>query len=573
MSTSEIYQNLLTSINSVVGMLELSSDSQLKKDIHTVSNYLNNPVFQIAVFGPFNYGKSTLLNALLGNKTLPIDLIPTTGAAIHVRYGESLSVSIALDDGNVITQEGTKILKEYAILDDQRCMRQDVTRVDVYCPHPFLKHGVELLDLPGTNDRVAQDNLVKDRLLSANLIVQVLDARKLMTLGERENLKDWLLDRGIKTVIFVVNFMNLLEPEEQKEVQKRMVFVAQSFRSDLPESVSNLYRVDALPALRAILKGDSQAAQTTGLSAFEAALSRIVAAQSNDLAVSFSRVLSIVNRVKEGAKIQIDILNAEIKLEQQKQQSKLDIQEKAEKLIKQGFQKSISDFQEWLYLPAILSRYQSEMSIALQSNNFEFWEYDRLRKTVSDYQEKIHEWVKKACDFFEKEYPGDLIISFPDNPEMLVWESLKTNPQSNNSKNNSKDNSKSNPNFASVAIPAGIGLMFGGPMGAAVLGGASYYLRKKKAEKEQELESASNANYYSNLQVCNQVAEEYLTRFSNLAFVTLQQYQYLAEKVITFEAEKQQLLTTNSDNQLQLLQGLLKNIDDELDSLNIKLNQ
>ncbi|EAM52207.1 hypothetical protein CwatDRAFT_5335 [Crocosphaera watsonii WH 8501] len=37
---------------------------------------------------PFNYGKSTLLNALLGEKTLPIDLIPTTGAAIYVKYGE-----------------------------------------------------------------------------------------------------------------------------------------------------------------------------------------------------------------------------------------------------------------------------------------------------------------------------------------------------------------------------------------------------------------------------------------------------------------------------------------------------
>jgi hypothetical protein len=71
--------------------------------------------------------------------------------------------------------------------------------------------------------------------------------------------------RGINTVIFVVNFLNFLEEAEQKEVQKRLRFIAESFRSQLPNGISNLYRVDALPALRARLKGDAIAAQTTGL--------------------------------------------------------------------------------------------------------------------------------------------------------------------------------------------------------------------------------------------------------------------------------------------------------------------
>ena len=73
-------------------------------------------------------------------------------------------------------------------------MRNDVLSVEVLSPHPFLKTGVEFLDLPGTNDREEQNSLVKQQLLSADLVVQLLDARKLMTLEERENLRDWLLD-------------------------------------------------------------------------------------------------------------------------------------------------------------------------------------------------------------------------------------------------------------------------------------------------------------------------------------------------------------------------------------------
>ena len=53
-----------------------------------------------------------------------------------------------------------------------------------------------------------------------------------MTLEERENFRDWLLNRGINSVILVINFLNLLEPQEQKDVYYRLRFVAESFRSN-----------------------------------------------------------------------------------------------------------------------------------------------------------------------------------------------------------------------------------------------------------------------------------------------------------------------------------------------------
>ncbi len=55
-----------------------------------------------------------------------------------------------------------------------------------------------------------------------------------------------------------------------------MLFVAESFPVELPVGFSNLYRVDALPALRARLKGDVAAANSSSLVAFETALQNIV---------------------------------------------------------------------------------------------------------------------------------------------------------------------------------------------------------------------------------------------------------------------------------------------------------
>ncbi|MEL6493124.1 MAG: dynamin family protein [Cyanobacteria bacterium J06621_3] len=218
---------LVEALRRAAGLLEMSQSS-LKAEVIEACDRIHNPTYRIAVFGPFNYGKSTLLNAILGKKTLPMDLVPTTGAAITVKYGSEPRTCIIHTDGSIQEEAGTGTLKEYAVLDEQRQMRSDVAAVDVYCPHPLLKLGIELVDLPGTDDQQAQNDLVQKQLLSVDLVIQLLDGRKLMTLTERENLRDWLLDRGINNVIFVVNFLNLMETSDRQQVALRLRFLAVS---------------------------------------------------------------------------------------------------------------------------------------------------------------------------------------------------------------------------------------------------------------------------------------------------------------------------------------------------------
>ena len=84
-NASESLTPFLITLRKAVGLLDNSID--LKNDVLGQCDRISNPSLRITVFGPFNYGKSTLLNALLGEKALPIDLVPTTGAAITVTYG------------------------------------------------------------------------------------------------------------------------------------------------------------------------------------------------------------------------------------------------------------------------------------------------------------------------------------------------------------------------------------------------------------------------------------------------------------------------------------------------------
>ena len=125
--------SLVDTLRKAVGLLD-ASHAGLKAMVLRQCDRIAQPTLRITVFGPFNYGKSTLLNALLGEKTLPIDLVPTTGAVITVSYGATLASRIFLADGTTLEAPGTDLLKRYAILDDQRHMRQDITAVAVQCP-------------------------------------------------------------------------------------------------------------------------------------------------------------------------------------------------------------------------------------------------------------------------------------------------------------------------------------------------------------------------------------------------------------------------------------------------------
>ncbi|MEA5466599.1 dynamin family protein [Leptothoe sp. PORK10 BA2] len=395
-------------IRKAVGLLD-ASHADLKAEVLGQCDRIAQPTLRITVFGPFNYGKSTLLNALLGEKALPIDLVPTTGVAITVSYGATLTSRISLADGTILEEPGTDLLKRYAILDEQRRLRQDVTAVEVQSPHPFLQSGVELVDLPGTDDRAAQNELVHTKLLEADVVIQLLDGRKLMTLEEREHLQDWLLDRGITTVIFVVNFLNLMEPEERQQVLHRLRFIAQDFRATLPDGVSNLYGVDALPALRARLKGNMAAATAAGLPALESALQTLVQERLPQLTIHrLPRLLPSVAQVQQALQQQLTVLAAAPPPDNRR----VELKQRVQTLLQKGFHQSVTELQDWLRLGNLLKQYQSSLAGAIEAGTATQWLEGSLQPVWKQKKRAVAEWVYQACEFFEQPRPVDVWVDW-----------------------------------------------------------------------------------------------------------------------------------------------------------------
>jgi Dynamin family len=548
--------SLLTHLQTAANRLEIDPTSRLGNDLKTLASKADRSNYQIAVFGPFNHGKSTLLNAILGNKTLPIDLIPTTGAAIKVVYGEELATKITLTNGQIISAANIDILTEFATLDNDRRMRDDVAEVEVSFPHPFLQTGVELIDLPGTNDRDEQDNLVRDRLLAADLVVNVLDVRKLMTLGEREHLRDWLENRGINTVVFVANFTNLLEPEEQKEVQQRLRFVAESFRSQLPPGISNLYRVDALPALRARLKGDDNTLHTSGLSAFISALQAIVSHQREVMSEVRLPVLQAIGLEIQGLlQAQITSLKSEIAEVSAKCDRELALKQQAQQLIQTGWETSLKEVEQWLYLPNLIGFYQSPLTTIVQRGEFAEWEASNVRPRLQHSQQEINDWVTKAESFFNTQSVEPLQIILPDPPEVLLPESSTPPPPKPATPSSTLDG------LTPTALATGLGWVLGGPLGAVVAGGASTIANKLSGDRPSDPNNARNVNNSGEiLEAYTDAAADYLFRLNTEVMEAIKAYRDRAIGAINPEIKIDRQIDSQQQKRLTDLERCLADI-------------
>jgi small GTP-binding protein len=102
----------------------------------------------VVVLGAFKRGKSSLLNALLGQAVLPTGVLPLTSVITVVRNGPRERLVINRLDGSSIERP----IGDLAQFVTEASNPGNVERIDtlyVELPHPLLEAGLQLVDTPG----------------------------------------------------------------------------------------------------------------------------------------------------------------------------------------------------------------------------------------------------------------------------------------------------------------------------------------------------------------------------------------------------------------------------------------
>jgi hypothetical protein len=210
--------------------------------------------------------------------------------------------------------------------------------------------------------------------------------------------------------------------------------------------------------------------------------------------------------------------------------------------------RSISDFQGWLYLPKLLERERAKLTIALQQQEFNLW-LQQFENTATEYQHSINSWSDKYYEFFPQNKLAKLILSFPQPPQINILE----NQQSKKI------------NFVDT-IPIGLDLLKQGKVKTVILGGASYVI-DVASNLGNSTESTTSVRPKINSRIYINAATDYLTQFSDRAFITLQEYELTAISVISNLSKTSDKQDTDCNYQLQLLNNLLVQLETELECL------
>lgn len=201
-------------------ILELG-DADTARRIQSIAGIAADERLRVVVFGDFNRGKSTLINALLGRSLLQAKLIPTTGHVTQVVHGKPDQLVLNFRDGKTESVSLTRH-NEIATLNAEGKVREDIELLTVAVDAPLLSCGLALIDTPGRNEASRQSDRTAAALMSADVVIWLLDARQCLHEREREMTLTWLSDRPGVLLLPVVNFMNLLDEEERRDVRTRL---------------------------------------------------------------------------------------------------------------------------------------------------------------------------------------------------------------------------------------------------------------------------------------------------------------------------------------------------------------
>ncbi|MGQ9730658.1 MAG: dynamin family protein [Candidatus Zipacnadales bacterium] len=256
--------------------------------------------FNLVVFGEFKRGKTTLINALIGDDLLPMAIVPLTSVVTVLRYATEETIEVEFLDGRKkdIKRE---TLADYVTEKGNPENRKGVKLVRIGIPSDLLRNGIQLVDTPGVGS-VYEHNTEAARSFLPHVdgAILLVASDPPISRGECEFLRE--IQPHVARLFVVQNKIDHLRPDELKE---SLEFTYNVLQTVLPTDGFTVFPLSAREALEAKLRDDMEHAEASGLLAFEEELRRF---QIQEQTKALSRsIVGNALRVAEDERLGLDL--------------------------------------------------------------------------------------------------------------------------------------------------------------------------------------------------------------------------------------------------------------------------
>ncbi|MGC2537023.1 MAG: dynamin family protein [Candidatus Sulfotelmatobacter sp.] len=206
---------------------ELSS-SRIADEARDLASRISEGRFYVACIGQFKRGKSTLINALIGDSVLPVGFTPVTAVPTVIRFGDRRRARVQVGNGSW-QEVSVSDLNQYV---SEECNPENTKRVrgvEVFVSSSLLAGGMCFVDTPGlgsvfTGNTAATEAFIPH--IDAALVVIGADPP---LAGEELALVETIAQH-VQDLVLVLNKADRTTPEEkaaavnfaEHQLQKRL---------------------------------------------------------------------------------------------------------------------------------------------------------------------------------------------------------------------------------------------------------------------------------------------------------------------------------------------------------------
>jgi len=242
--------------------------------------------FHLAILGQFKRGKSTLLNALLGEVVLPTAVVPLTAIPTFIRSGSTYLAKIMFDD-NKPPQEYTAsnakelvdFISRYVTETGNPANQLMVQQVEVFHPARILSDGVVLIDTPGIGSTFKHNTEATLNFLpQCDAAMFLVSADPPITEVEIEFLTQ--VRQKVPRLFFILNKIDYLTEQEKTEI---LTFIKKVLteQAKLDHGI-NIFSVSARLGLKAKQEDDKKLWSQSGLDEVERYLVNFLAHEKTE---------------------------------------------------------------------------------------------------------------------------------------------------------------------------------------------------------------------------------------------------------------------------------------------------
>lgn len=228
--------------------------------------------FKVLVLGEFKRGKSTFINALLGEEILPSYAKPCTAIINEIKWGETRRALLYFnpdDQGNIKPPQEIPVdeIEDYVVIKDGVNEREAIhntpyEKVEIFWQLELCKNGVEIIDSPGLNENEIRQKVTLDYLSTVDAILFVLSCEALASMEEVKVIKNTLINAGHKDIFFICNRFDAIRKREREDLKNYGIAQLAPLTE---KGAKRVFFISSLNALEGRLEEDQDLVERSGI--------------------------------------------------------------------------------------------------------------------------------------------------------------------------------------------------------------------------------------------------------------------------------------------------------------------